>query len=490
MRTSFFQQGRHDLFRPLTGPWRAVVADVLIRLYDGFFGQQGNLTHCIDRDNLRVLIGQSLQEAPVIEDEIVAGDDAVMTQKDESGKVNEIIRRLKGFGWIETFEDPSTRRELYRFTRAGQKISELLAEYDSPLLKMTQRNVRNTKNSLMAFHGNGDPYDLFMALDHSRRVVRDLAEDIAEIHEKRRQVIAEAAHEVAISDYVAYMKEKFEPITSVKLRADSVYRHERDIREIVNSFGEIDYERLKVMESEARVFKAVGPNESAIIHQTLSEILGNIRDAMQSKMSELSSAVSAYTDRTTFLALQASIVAGTSGLAALGRAMDATAGLERDAQDLVLAAMCERAMPFRVQLVDQSSLRVRKGFTRAIVQEVQISHVPTREERMEAFIRQAESNAFSVSVRDVRDMLETKASELNKGRESFLLSEIEVKSYDDLLFLTHAVESAYDPASGLLRFDCTPLGMRKSNEYVEFEDIEIKIAGKKPVKEQGRDKVS
>lgn len=36
-----------------------------------------------------------------------------MSLKDEMGKVNEIIRRLQTFGWIETFEDPGSRRELY-----------------------------------------------------------------------------------------------------------------------------------------------------------------------------------------------------------------------------------------------------------------------------------------------------------------------------------------------------------------------------------------
>ncbi len=480
MPNSFFQPGRTDFFRPLTGPWRAVVSDVLVRLYEGFFGQQASLSHCIERDELRALVSQSVQEAPVIKDDQFIGDDLAMSLKDEQGKVNEIIRRLQTFGWIETFEDPGTRRELYRFTRAGQKFSELMAEYDSPLLRMTQRNVRNTRNSLKAYLENGDPYDLFMALDHSRRVVRDLAEDIAEIHEKRRQVIAEAAHEVAVTDYVAYMKEKFEPITSVKLRADSVYRHERDISGLCDEIRGVDFERLKVMERAARAFRPADPNEPAVINPILYEILGNIRDAMQSKMSELSAAVSAYTDRTSFLALQASIVAGTSGLEALGRAADAVARLPVDAQDQVLSALCDRVAPFRVQLLDQSCVRLRKGQVRAGVEETQTLRKPTREERLDAFLQQAESNAFSASSKDIRVRLESRIKELDAGRAYFLLSEVDIQSYDDLLFVTNAVESAHDKDSGELQFVCKQLGIRKNNGYVEFDDIEIRVSGKKP----------
>jgi hypothetical protein len=75
--------------------------------------------------------------------------------------------------------------------------------------------------------------------------------------------------------------------------------------------------------------------------------------------------------------------------------------------------------------------------------------------------------------------LEGKFAELDEGREQFLLSENEISGYDDLLFLTHAIESACDTTSGNLIFSCNRLDVRKSNQYVEFDDIVVKVSGRK-----------
>lgn len=456
-----------------------VVGDALARLYEAFFGQNAAFSHCISRDDLRALIGDSIQDVGPAEEEGDEEDRRLVSSKDENFKANEIIRRLRTFGWIEIFEDPGTHREVYRFTRAGQLFAQELAEYNSPALRMTQRNVRNTKNSLHAYLEKGDAYELFIALDHSKNVVADLAHDIVDIHERRRQIISEAAHERAIDDFVAYMKGKFAPITSVKMRADSIYQHEREIRDLISKIKDQPPERLRALEAGARVFRATSTHEGSIVLQTLEQIIGNLTDAMRNKMAELSAAVSAYTDRTSFLALQASIVSGMSGLQSLSRALDAAASLEGEAQNEVLARLFARCVPFRIQLLDESAVKIRRGGARAIIETVHEEREPTREERLEAFIQEAESAAFAVSVKAIRAKLETWLTALNGSRTELLLSQIDVSSYDDLLMLTHAVESAYDPESGDLELACTPLGIRRSNAYLEFNDVAIRVVGRK-----------
>jgi hypothetical protein len=479
VRASFFEQGREDFFRPLTGPWRAVVSDALIRMFEAFFGECAMFSHCIERDDLRALIIESLQDAPVLADEGRTEDDEAMSQKDETTKANEIIRRLRTCGWIEIFDDPGTRREVYRFTRAGKLFSQQMAEYNSSSLRMTQRNVRNTKHALRAYLENADPYDLFMAHEHAKHVVSDLANDINEIHERRKQIIAEAAHEKAIVDFVEFMKGKFSPVMALKMRADNVLQHDREIQETISKIRALAANRFDEMEKAARVFRGSRNYEGSIVCQTLDEIVGFLRDAMRNKMGELSAAVAAYTDRTSFLALQASIIAATSGMQAINAAFDAMVALPPQKQDLVLHDVYEALRPYRVGLVDQSVIRLRRGGVRVPIDTVQEVYEPTREERQEAFLQQAESKAFAISLKDIRQRLEEKISELNGNRNEFLISEIEIRSYDDLLYVTHAMESAADSSAGNLKLECVPMGVRRSNDYVEFEDIIVRVVGRK-----------
>ena len=152
-------------------------------MYDSFLGGGRRGSHFVDRNDLKDIAINAIEDFPVLVRTEEDADPVLGSLKDEAAKANEIIRRLRDYNWIETFEDPGTHREVYRFTRIGKNAAQWLADQDSSALRMTQRNVRNTKHSLQAYLREGDAYDLYMALDHSRRITHDLADDIAEIHE-------------------------------------------------------------------------------------------------------------------------------------------------------------------------------------------------------------------------------------------------------------------------------------------------------------------
>jgi len=471
MRSPFFKPGREDFFRPITGAWREIVVQVIIAMYDTFLGAGSRTTHAIDRSDLKDIAVNAIQDYPLMAAEMDE-EDETLSMKDEGIKANEIIRRLRDFGWIELFEDPGTRREVYRFTRSGKNGAQWLIEQDSPSLRMTQRNVRNTKHSLRAYLEKADPYDLFMALDHSRRITLDLADDIAEIHEKRRAIVAEAVQEIALLDYVQYMSGKFAPITAVKLRADNVYRHEEEINALISQIKQQDADTLEKMEKGARVFRSQSNYVGSAVLETLDEIVLNLRDAMDSKMRELATAVSEYTDRTSFLALQASVIASAGSASALGRTIDAINSLEGGSQDAALSAMTGRLSPFRIGLVDESTIRLRKGTSRARVNTVQTVRLPTRSERLAAYLQKAEDKAFAIPVKEIRQRLESSIEE--KGRMELLLSEIKVDTYDDLLTLTHALGAASAQELGTVRLTAEPLAIRRSNGIVEFDEFSIR----------------
>lgn len=482
-RPAFFKPGREDFFRPVTGPWREVVVQIVIAMYDSFLGAGTRSTHAIDRNDLKDIAVSAIQDYPVISSEMDE-EDRALDLKDEGTKANDVIRRLREHGWIELFEDPSTRREVFRFTRAGKNAAQWLVEQDSPALRMTQRNVRNTKHALQAYLEKPDPYDLFMALEHSRRITLDLADDIAEIHEKRRAILAEAVHEIALLNYVQYMNNKFAPVTAVKLRADNVYRHEREIQELISRIKQADADTLKAMEEGARVLRAEAGYRGSVVLKTLEEIQLNLRDAMETKMEELAAAVAEYTDRTSFLALQASVIASSGSESALNRTIGAMASLQGGAQDLALAAMAERLVPQRIALLDESIVRLRKATPRARINPVQIVRHPTRGERLLAYVQKAEEKAFAIAVREIRQSLESLLE--STGRDELLLSEIKVETYDDLLVLTHALEAAANQEYGEARLGVEPLRLRRRNSVVEFDEFTIKNRGtKKAAKPKG-----
>ena len=474
---NFFDKDRSDFFRPLTGPWRVVMLDLIVRVYETFFGIGTASSHFIERDELRGLARTSIQLVPVMSEDGGLDDD--MSGEDEAAKANQMIRRLLKYGWIEIFDDPGTNRDVYRFTRAGKLFAQQIVEYDAPLLRMSQRNVRNTKYALSAYLAGGDPYDLFMALEHSMSVVHDLANDTAEIHERSRQIIAGAFKEAALDGFLQYMDERFIPVTSIKMRADHVYRHRDEIADIVQKIRALPAEQLLTMDRAAMLLRPAGARGTSAFLDSLEAIMYNLDVATRGKMAELTEAVSSYTDRTTFLSLQAAISASRAGQDSLNRATAELFDLEPQAQDRVLARFAAAIAPFRIALVDESVVRLRKPVVRIDPQPSRDPYVQTREDLLNAAITRARNDAFSLSIHDLRNRLESKFSELDEGREQFLLSEIEINGYDDLLFLTHAIESACDRKSGQLEFSYARLGVRKSNDYVEFDDIVVKVIGRK-----------
>lgn len=451
--------------------------DLIVRVYESFFGIGTSSSHFIERDELRGLARTSIQLVPIMSDD--AGQDDDMSGEDEVFKANQLIRRLQKYGWMEIFDDPGTNRDVYRFTRAGKLFAQQIIEYNSPTSRMSQRNVRNTKNALAAYLSAGDPYDLFIAAEHSRNVVHDLANDIAEIHERSRQIFAGAAKEAALDGFLQYMDDQFIPITSIKMRADHVHRHRDDIADIIQKIRALPVERLLAMDRAAILLQPASARGTSPLIDSMERILYNLDVPTRGKLAELTAAVSSYTDRTTFLSLQASISASRAGQDALNRATTQLFKLPPDVQDRVLARFAEGIAPFRIALVDESVVRLRKPMVRIDPQPSRDPYVQTREDRLNAAIARARNDAFSLSIHGLRSRLEDKFSELDEGREQFLLSEIEINGYDDLLFLTHAIESACDQKNGSLIFTCSRLGVREANEYVEFDDIVVKVSGRK-----------
>src|SRR5258707_979802 len=98
MRAAFFKTGRENFFHPITGPWREVVVQIVIGMYDSFLGGTRRTAHYIDRTDLKDIAVAAIQDYPVVPGDLDEVERA-LSLKDENAKASEIIRRLQQYGW-------------------------------------------------------------------------------------------------------------------------------------------------------------------------------------------------------------------------------------------------------------------------------------------------------------------------------------------------------------------------------------------------------
>ena len=105
--------------------------------------------------------------------------------------------------------------------------------------------------------------------------------------------------------------------------------------------------------------------------------------------------------------------------------------------------------------------------------------MPTRAERLATYLQEEEDKAFTISVKDIRESLDARLASSIRGE--LLLSEIEVKTYDDFLELSHSLEAAANPEFGKQPLIVQALGVRRSNPYVQFDEFAVRSPKKEEV---------
>lgn len=469
MRESFFTGRRVDFYKPLTGKYRGVVEFVLIQLYEAFFGRRYTYAHSMDREEVKNIILDGLQRVPLMDNE---GEEREVVRSD-SLTANEILRDLVRHDYLSEYIDTESMKTRIRFSLQGRNQARFFADADKPELKMPQRNVRNCRSSLASYVRDGDPADLISAADFAQRIVQDFAEAEDHIDEEKKKLIAGASKEYAVKGYFDYMDRRFIPDHSIRASKDSVTRFHDQIQGMLDALWMKPEAEIKAMELAARearpdLIRAGAP----VVLTLINEMRDHLAEAMNQRMPRLLQAAGDFGSLASFVAMQASIVSGVGGLNAFSELSERLKGMSEDEQDRVLEGMLWNVMPPQVMFVDESLIRVRKGVERAVIPTHQEIPVETREERLEATIRRALDAQFGISIEDIREQVLGKVAA--QGR-SMRLSELPMERYQDLLFLTHAVEAACASEAKGKKLEPEPLGSRVKRRGVEFEDMSIAV---------------
>lgn len=464
-----------SFFRPLTGKWRTVIGRCIQALHARLYDSRHQGQQPLSREELRDMFVMTMRETPHSAsdiDQTAMEDLEDLDASDEYTLASSIIRCLVKTGWIEVDEDKAKMLQIYRFSRFGRIFADSLIEIDQPPLKTRQRNMRKTMHFLEAYLRDLEPYDLIDALNHAEHVVRDLADDIAELNERRQRLIREAISRPAIEDFLDYIQTKFVPDLSIRISADSAEKYREKIGDIANQIRLLPMARLVPAQEQLR--RALQgqlelDSPQPILFAVLDRIERTVQNACNAKLPEIRAALQAYVIRSSLMIRQASSLLGGYGLHQLRQFLDKTARLSDVDKERCLEDIGMRMVLSEVRRTDPADMKPvsdrRPDFVSLFVDE----QPPTREERLRAAIAQAESHAFSINLSELKKRLTPLLDEAGVLR----LSNLSVTNADDMLAAVFALNALASIGQGKTKIHVKETGGSVVNRFFEIDDFEF-----------------
>ena len=253
-----FTEGRVHFFRPLTGKYRGQVIDCLSTFYDRLYGAFADYSRGFSRDQIVAIFEEAMARSPVLDDDEY--EDGSVTPKSRREQANWILHLLIEHGWLDRHMDDATMQATYAFSRYGRLFTQPLVDAAGGRFRTRHRNTRNTRNALKSFLDNGEVYDLLDAYEYSERIVSDFSDLIAELDERRRQLVKEVESQQVVQrasdEFFDFMEKRFMPDVAIRLSADSVEKYRDEISELTNR---IKHKRKEFKANAERELRRAAP---------------------------------------------------------------------------------------------------------------------------------------------------------------------------------------------------------------------------------------
>jgi len=474
-----FSAQRSHFFRPLVSKHRELIVACLKAFYDRLYSPDTSYGFHVNRGELRELFATVIRDFPFqgSEDalELESEEDALDTS-DEYTLASSIMRVLMKNGWLEEYLDKATMANAYRFARQAKVVTKSFIELEQRTIRTKQRNVRNTRNALLAFFEHADPYDLADAHAYSLQVIEDLNDEIADLDDRKARMLRSAASGAAIAEFLDYMEGHFKPELAVKLAADSVERHRRTIVDLIDRIRAWPLDEREAVDTKLRPMippqMDLARGESPTIG-LVSRIEQAIDAAYHSKLSELRASLSSFSRAATQLIRQQVSMRQGLGEQVISQVVHKLGELDNEQQDRMLERIGQGIKLTHVGLVDPGGLRLRKQNERPELSTAAESREPTDEEKMRIVMDQAESTAFTVSPLIIRDFLLALIGEGGGIR----LSSLKPTDPPAILSIMHAIEAASTSlADRGERLEVVPLDETFDTPYMTADDFIIRKA--------------
>ena len=482
---AFFADNRLHFFRPLTGKYREQVVACLRALYSRLYSSLAEYSRVVDRELVIEVFQEAITRTPVLDDE----EDAQPPVRSEREQANALLNLLLDHGWLELHVDEATLTSTYAFSRAGRMFTQPMADMEASRFRTRHRNTRNTCSALRSFVEKKEAHDLLDAYEYSERIVSDFSDVIAELEERKRQLVREVEAqqlvERASEEFFDFMEKRFMPDLAVRFSEDSVVKYRDELEALLRSARAQRRETKASVERELRRLapELVVDERRSVYMAILEQIDSRVHSAAEVMLPALRQALHGFTRRADILLRQLSFTAASQH--ALLDAFNELAGIPEDEQNARLAHVAEYMTVLEVGFVDPDHLRLynleRK---RTVNTQTEAAAEDTPEARRRLFVEQALERAFAINNRQLYDYL---VDALAGGHE-VRTTTLPIRDARELLYAAHVIEvgAASSRDSGY-RFEVRETGHRTRNEFFESMDefvirvVDRSVAAKEPV---------
>lgn len=404
----FFSPERSQFFKPLTGKYREQVVECLRLLHERLYSANADYGEALRRDQVLDIFGEALERAPLLDGDDDESGGRFRNNREQAGWV---LNLLVEHGWLKKDRDAATFTSTYPFSRTGRLFTQPLVEADSNSVRTRHRNTRNTLNALSAFLERGEADDLIDAYDYSERIIADFTDVIAELEERKRELVREVEAQQLVQQasdqFFEFMERRFQPDLAIRLSADSVEKHRDRIQETIDRIRR----KPKIWKRDAeRSLRHLAPDllvdeRSSVLWQLLDTIELRMRNAAEIMLPALRRTLQGFTRRADIIIRQLSYLHSQqhSDIVGICRGLFELDESERNCR---LATAGEAMAGIRAHLVDPSQVRLRERRERpAVRSQVTELEDPDEAVRRNLAIQQLLEKAFNVNGSALRDYL-------------------------------------------------------------------------------------
>jgi hypothetical protein len=477
-----FADERLNFFRPLTGKYREQIVACLRELYSRLYSSLADYSRVIGRELVLEVFQEAITRSPVLDD---AEDDRSPSVRDDREQALWILKTLIENGWIELHADEISLTSTYSFSRIGRVFTQPMAELTGGRFRTRHRNTRNTCSALRSFleKEKREVYDLLDAYEYSERIVADFSDVIAELDERKRQLVREVEAQQLVhrasDEFFEFMEKRFMPDLALRFSEDSVVKYREELDDLLRRARA---QRKETKIEAERELRRVAPELIAhggrsLYMTILDQIESRLHSAADLMLPALRRSLHGFTRRADILLRQLSFSEASQH--ALLAAFDALAGLPEAEQDLRLGAAAEHLVGIDMGFVDPDHLRLlnsdrkRRVDTRA---EVAAADDPAARRRL--FVEQALERAFAMNNRQLYDYLVTTLA----GGHEIRTTSLPIRDARELLYAAHALEVGAAGWEGMgLKFEVTETRRRATTEfYVGADEFVIRLVEERP----------
>src|SRR5690554_6352646 len=434
----FFTDQRLQFFKPLTSKYREQVVECLRLLHGRLYSASADYGESLKRDQVLDIFCEALERAPLLDGD----EDDQGRFKNNREQAGWILNNLLEHGWLEKQVNQATFQSAYPFSRTGRLFTQPLVEADGRSLRTRHRNTRNTLNALSAFVEHGEVYDLLDAHEHSERIIADFTDIIAELEERKRELVraveAQQLVQQASDQFFEFMERRFQPDVAIRLSADSVEKHRDRIREVIDRIRRKPRAWKQTAERELRrqARDLVVDEHASVLWQLLDSIETRLRNASEIMLPALRLTLQGFTRRADIIIRQLSYLHSQkhSDIVGLCRTL---AGQDDEEFSRRLAAAGAIMAGTRLALVDPGQIRLRERRQRPPVNSQMMEPgEPDGATRRDLAVQQLLEQAFNINGGALRDYLRRA---LGAGRR-IDNRDLPINDAKDLLALSHIIE--------------------------------------------------